>query len=247
MKDNKIKLLNAIVDNVSMNEAVELITHFIINKIKSRVVAVNVDVLVKMSEDEELTKICNSSDLVLTDGMPLIWLSKIKKTPIKEKVSGSDLVPKLLEVAEKKNFSIFIIGGKVGVADLAKYNIQKNHPSLKVVGTYSPPFGFETDQDELNKINQMISSVKPDLLIACFGCPKQEKWVYDNYQKYDGTVSICAGATVDFLACNIKRCPKWMSDHGLEWVYRMFQDPKRLIKRYLIDDLKIIKVIYRYR
>ena len=93
----------------------------------------------------------------------------------------------------------------------------------------------------------MISQKSPDLLIACFGCPKQEKWIYENYQKYDAKVSICAGATVDFLAGNVKRAPKWMSDNGLEWLFRITQDPKRLAKRYLIDDRKIIKLAFKYR
>ena len=93
----------------------------------------------------------------------------------------------------------------------------------------------------------MISEVKPDLLITCFGCPKQEKFIYENIKNYDAKVSICAGATVDFLAGNVKRAPRWMSNHGLEWLYRFFQEPKRLFKRYFIDDVKIAKLIWKYR
>ena len=99
----------------------------------------------------------------------------------------------------------------------------------------------------LRKINQMISAVHPDLLIACFGCPKQEKWIYENIGKYDAKVSVCAGATVDFLAGNVKRAPRWMSEHGLEWFYLFLQEPKRMFKRYFIDDVKIIKLIKKYR
>ena len=102
-------------------------------------------------------------------------------------------------------------------------------------------------EKELTKINDMISEKKPDLLIACFGCPKQEKWVYENYQKYDAKVSICAGATVDFLAGNVNRAPKWMSEHGLEWFYRFLQEPKRMFKRYFIDDVKILKLVFKYK
>ena len=93
----------------------------------------------------------------------------------------------------------------------------------------------------------MISTAHPDLLIACFGCPKQEKWIYENYKNYDAKISICAGATVDFIAGNLKRAPKWMSNHGLEWLYRVTQDPQRLLKRYLVDDVKIIGLIRKYR
>ena len=116
-----------------------------------------------------------------------------------------------------------------------------------MVGNYAPPFGFEKDEEELAKINKMISDVHPDLLITCFGCPKQEKFIYENYQKYDALVSICAGATVDFLAGNIKRAPKWMSKCGLEGLYRFFKEPKKLFKRYFVDDVKIIKLIWKYR
>lgn len=92
----------------------------------------------------------------------------------------------------------------------------------------------------------MISEMHPDLLIACFGCPKQEKWIYENIEKYDAKVSICAGATVDFLAGNVKRAPRWMSEHGLEWFYRFLQEPKRMFKRYFVDDIKIVKLIFKY-
>ena len=118
---------------------------------------------------------------------------------------------------------------------------------IRIVGTYSPPFGFENDEQELQKINTMISDVHPDLVIACFGCPKQEKWIYENYHKYDGTVSICAGATVDFLAGTVNRAPNWMRENGLEWAYRFVQEPKRLFKRYFVDDTRIIKLIWKYR
>ena len=106
---------------------------------------------------------------------------------------------------------------------------------------------FEKDEKELDKINQMISGVHPDLLIACFGCPKQEKWIYENISKYDAKVSVCAGATVDFLAGNVNRAPRWMSEHGLEWFYRFLQEPKRMFKRYFVDDVKIVGLIKKYR
>ena len=147
----------------------------------------------------------------------------------------------------KKKYSIFIIGGKEGVASQAKARLESTIPGIQIVGIYAPLLGFEKDEDELNKINETISNVKPDLLIVCFGCPKQEKWIYENINKYDAKVSICAGATVDFLAGNMKRAPQWMSEHGLEWFYRFLQEPKRLFKRYFVNDIKILKLIGKYR
>lgn len=185
--------------------------------------------------------------MVLVDGKPLVWISKWHKHPVKAKISGSDLVPLLCEKARDKGYSVFIIGGKDGIADQAKANLEKNLPGINIVGTYAPPFGFEKDKNELEKINTMISNAHPDLLIACFGCPKQEKWIYENYQKYDAKVSVCAGATVDFLAGNVNRAPRWMSEHGLEWFYRFTQEPKRMFKRYFVDDIKVAKLVWKYR
>lgn len=243
----KQQFLNTYINNLTMQEALDNIEEMIKSKNKSYIVAVNVDVIMKIESDSKLKEISDNADLTLVDGKPLIWISKIKKQPIKEKISGSDLVPKVCELASKKGYSIFILGGKAGIADKAKSELENKYSNINIVGTYSPPMGFESDKKELNKINKMISTAHPDLLIVCFGCPKQEKWIYDNIDKYNAKVSICAGATVDFLAGNVKRAPKWMSEHGLEWFYRFLQEPKRLFKRYFIDDIKIIKLIKKYK
>jgi N-acetylglucosaminyldiphosphoundecaprenol N-acetyl-beta-D-mannosaminyltransferase len=167
--------------------------------------------------------------------------------PVKEKISGSDLVPRLCKMAAEKDFSIFILGGKDGVARKAETNLKKRYPNLRCSGTYSPPLGFEKDEQELAHIRDLINEAKPDLLFVCFGCPKQEKWIADHYQQYDAKVSVCSGATVDFLAGTVKRAPRWMSECGLEWFYRFLMEPKRLFRRYFIDDMKILKVIWTYR
>ncbi|MCI6698766.1 MAG: WecB/TagA/CpsF family glycosyltransferase [Lachnospiraceae bacterium] len=242
----KQPLLNTFVNNVSMNETIQAIEGMIAEKKKSYIVAINVDVVLKIEHDQYLKKITDGADMVLVDGQPLVWISKWHKHPVKAKISGSDLVPRVCEVAAKKGYTMYIIGGKVGIAEKAKKNLERQLPGINIVGTFAPPFGFEKDQKELDNINAMITAVHPDILVACFGCPKQEKWVYENYQKYDATVSICAGATVDFLAGNIDRAPKWMSDHGLEWFYRFTKEPKRLFKRYFIDDVEILKLLRKY-
>ena len=230
-----------------MSETIAEIERMIASDKKSYVVAINVDVVMKIEKDPYLKKIVDDADLTLVDGKPLVWISKYYGRPLKAKISGSDLVPLLCEVAAKKDYSIFIIGGKEGIADQAKKKLEEKHPDIRIVRTYAPPLGFEKDNEELNKINTMISDVKPDLLITCFGCPKQEKWIYENINKYDAKVSICAGATVDFLAGNINRAPRWMSDHGLEWFYRFLQEPNRMFRRYFVDDVKIIELINKYR
>lgn len=243
----KQPLLNTCINNLTMPETIDKIEKMISSKNKSYVVAVNVDVIMKIENDPYLKEIVDNADMVLVDGKPLVWISKMYGRPLKAKISGSDLVPLLCDVAAQKGYSIFIIGGKDGIAEQAQKRLESKLPNIKIVGTYAPPMGFEKDEEELNKINSMISKAKPDLLIACFGCPKQEKWIYENINKYDAKVSICAGATVDFLAGNVKRAPRWMSEHGLEWFYRFLQEPKRMFKRYFVDDVKILKLINKYR
>lgn len=243
----KQALLNTFINNVDMSETINAIEKMITLDKKSYIVAINVDVIIKIENDSYLKKIVDKADMVLVDGKPLMWISKLYGKPLKAKISGSDLVPLLCEIAAQKGYRIFIIGGKDGIAEQAKKRLENKFPTIQIVGTYAPPFGFEKDTNELYKINCIISEVQPDLLIACFGCPKQEKWIYENFKKYNATVSICAGATVDFLAGNIKRAPHWMSEHGLEWFYRFIQEPKRMFKRYFIDDIKILGLIKKYK
>ena len=240
-------LLNTYVNNLNMLETIEAIEKMIASDKKSYVVAINVDVVMKIENDPYLKKIVDCADMVLVDGKPLIWISKWYGNKVKAKISGSDLVPLLCKVAAEKGYKIFIIGGKDGIAEQAKKRLESKLPNIQIVGTYAPPLGFEKNENEIEKINQMISEVQPDLLITCFGCPKQEKWIYENIEKYDAKVSVCAGATVDFLAGNVKRAPRWMSEHGLEWFYRFAQEPKRMFRRYFIDDVKIIRLIRKYR
>lgn len=243
----KQPLLNTYVNNVNMDETIQAIEDMIASEKKSYIVAINVDVVIKIENDNYLKEITDKADMVLVDGKPLEWIAKWHNRPIKAKISGSDLVPILCERAAENGYSIFIIGGKEGIAKKAQQNLERDLPGIKIVGTYAPPFGFEKDEIERKKINEMISNAHPDILIACFGCPKQEKWIYENYQKYDAKVSVCAGATVDFLAGNVRRAPRWMSDHGLEWFYRFLQEPKRMFKRYFVDDMKIFELVRKYR
>lgn len=243
----KQALLNTYINNVTMTETINEIENMIASDRKSYIVAINVDVVIKIENDAYLKKIVDSADMVLVDGKPLVWISKMYGRPLKAKISGSDLVPLLCEVAAEKKYTIFIIGGKEGIAEQAKKRLEQKLPDIQIIGTYAPPLGFENDNTELNKINKVISEANPDLLIACFGCPKQEKWIYENINKYNAKVAVCAGATVDFLAGNVKRAPRWMSEHGLEWFYRFLQEPTRLFKRYFVDDLRIIKLIKKYK
>ncbi len=244
---SRIKFMNTEIDNLTMEESLNEIDKLILENNKSYVVTPNVDHIVQLENNKELKNIYDSASLILTDGKPLLWISKWYKTPIKEKISGSDLFPLLCEMAAQKGYSMFFLGAAEGVAAKAAANLKKKYNGLNIVGTYSPPFGFEKDEVELKKIINMIKKVHPDILIVGFGCPKQEKFIYNFRDKLDVPISLGLGASFDFEAGNVKRAPKWMSEHGLEWLFRITQDPKRMFKRYFIDDIKIVRLIFRYK
>lgn len=243
----RIKFMNTDIDNLTMAETLNEIEKLIQKKNCSYVVTPNVDHIVRLEKDEELQKVYKNASLILTDGKPLIWISKWYKTPIKEKISGSDLFPRVCQLAANKNYTMYLLGAAEGVADTAARNLMKKYPGLNIVGTYSPPFGFEKNEQEMNKIKTQIQDVHPDILIVGLGCPKQEKFMHYHCKELGVPISFGLGASIDFEAGNIKRAPKWMSNHGLEWLYRFSKEPKRLFKRYFVDDLKIIQVARKYR
>lgn len=243
----RIKFLNTEVDNITMGEAIEQIDKLIINRRPSYVVTPNVDHIVKLESDDEFKEVYREADLILTDGQPLIWISKLLRNPIVEKVSGSDLFPKVCELASKKGYKVFLLGAAEGVAKIAAEKLSAKYKGLNVVGTYSPPFGFEKDESEIKKIIEMINEVKPDILAVGLGAPKQEKFLRNFRKELDVPVSLAIGASIDFEAGNIKRCPIWMQKSGLEWFYRLMKEPRRMFKRYIIDDMMIFKIYFKYK
>lgn len=243
----KMPLLNTYVNNVTLDEAVEFLLQKIREKTQAYVVEVNVDVVVKMEQDLVLRQIADNADLTLVDGQPLMWIAKLYGRPLKMKVSGADLVPALLQAAAKEKHSVFVLGGRENAACKAAENIQASYPGLVIAGALSPSMGFEKKPEEVAQIRELLQQIKPDILLACFGCPKQEKWVSEHYRDCASGVTLCAGATVDFLAGSIKRAPKFFSDHGLEWFYRFLKEPKRLFHRYFVDDMQIFYLAWKYR
>ena len=149
-------------------------------------------------------------------------------------------------MAAKKRYRMFFLGAEEGVAAKAAANLMKRYKGLNVVGTYSPPVGFENDESEMAYIEQMIKNAHPHILIVGLGCPKQELFILHNKDRLGVPISLGLGASLDFEAGYIKRAPRWMADMGLEWIYRIMQDPKRLAKRYLVDDRKIIWLVIKY-
>lgn len=244
---SRMKFMNTEIDNLTMQEALQAIDELINKNDSSYVVTPNVDHIVQLETNKELQKVYANASLILTDGKPLLWIAKWYGTPIKEKISGSDLFPLLCKMAAEKGYTMFFLGAAEGVAAKAAENLMKRYKGLQVVGTYSPPYGFENEPEEINKIKAMIKKIHPRILIVGLGCPKQEKFMYYHCKELGVPISFGLGASFDFEAGNIKRAPKWMADHGLEWFFRITQDPKRMAKRYLVDDLKIFSLAIKYR
>ena len=243
----RIKFLNTYVDNLTMDEVINNIDNLIKMKKHSYVVTPNLDHIVQLEKDVELREAYKEADLILADGKPLIWISKLYNKPIKEKISGSDLFPKLCKMAAEKGYSMFFLGAAEGVADKASENLRAKYSGLKIVGTYSPPYGFEKNESILKQVVTTVCNAKPDILIVALGCPKQEIFMYHYCKDMNVPISLGLGASLDFEAGKIKRAPKWMSDFGFEWLYRMFQDPRRLFKRYWNDAINIIPIIRKYK
>lgn len=234
------------INNLTWDELISLVEEAVEDRTKNKyMLTVNVDHIVKMQNDEEFNYVYKNADYITADGVPIIWASKLLKKPIKEKLSGSDILPTILPLAEKKQYKLFFLGAAEGVAERAANNIRKKYKNIKIVGTYSPSYGFEKNEEENKKIIEMIRNANVDILFVGVGAPKQEKWIAKYKDQYNVPLSIGVGATFDFIAGNAKRAPKWMQNAGLEWFWRFIQEPKRLFKRYFIDDMKFISIFIK--
>lgn len=242
-----MRFMNTYVDNVTENEAIAHIEQCIQTRKIGHVITPNVDQIVRIERDPYFKEICDNAELLLVDGHPLMWIAKWYGRSIKEKICGSDLVPHLCSVASKKGYRVFLLGAAEGVAAKAAKNLEKEYPGIQIAGTYSPPFGFENDKDMLDNINTMLIESKADLLFVGLGVPKQDRFIYENMSIYQIPMSFSIGATIDFIAGKQKRAPRWMTDHGIEWIYRLICDPKRMFKRYIVDDMKIFWLAWKYR
>jgi N-acetylglucosaminyldiphosphoundecaprenol N-acetyl-beta-D-mannosaminyltransferase len=210
------------------------------------VVTPNVDFLVKAGRDPELHRILGKADLVLCDGKPLVWASHLLGDPLPGRVAGSDLIPSLLKRAADRGWRVFLLGGGPGVAGEAAKRIGAAYPSLPPVAHYSPPFR-ELDDMNHSEIGERVRASRPDLMLVCFGCPKQEKWISRHCAAMKVPVMIGAGGTVDFLAGRLARAPLWMRRSGTEWIFRLIQEPRRLFRRYADDLVSFVPAIMAQR
>lgn len=243
---SRIRFMNTWIDNLTMEEALDRIDALAAGSRPAYVVTPNVDHIVRIEHDEGFRRVYDGADLILADGKPLIWISRLYKTPIREKISGSDLFPRLCERAAKKGYRMFFLGAAEGVAAKAAQNLTQKYPGLQVAGVYSPPFGFEKDEGEIDKIAGMLREAAPAILICGLGTPKQEMFVAKHLNRLNVPVALGLGASLDFEAGTVRRAPRWISNLGFEWLYRLCREPRRLFKRYLIDDMKIGRLVLKY-
>lgn len=229
-----IVMMGVPLDQLNTAQALEIISEMIGSRTPHLLATANVDFLAQVQGDEVLRRILIDADLILCDGTPLVWMSKWLGDPLPERLAGSDLVPLLLDLAQEKGHRVFFLGGRDEVVAIAEDKIKERWPSLQIAGMYSPPFAPMDKMDHAG-ICQRIRDAKADMLFVSFGCPKQEKWLALNFRDAGVPVAIGVGATIDFLAGAVKRAPVWMRKTGLEWFFRVAQEPKRLAHRYWTD------------
>jgi N-acetylglucosaminyldiphosphoundecaprenol N-acetyl-beta-D-mannosaminyltransferase len=207
------------------------------------VVTPNVDHAVMFQGRADLRAAYAEASLALADGMPIVWASRLLGRQLPERIAGSDLVPRLFE--STRPLRVFLLGAEAGVADEAARRMARQWPNVKVVGTCSPPLGFEYDQDANARILTAVSAAAPDLLVVGLGAPKQELWVHRHHRELGAKVALCGGATIDFLAGHRQRSPRWMRSLGLEWLHRVLGEPRRLAGRYVRDAWVFPQLVWR--
>lgn len=245
MLKSNIALIGGItINNVTMADAVDKVLEFTESEGKKLITTPNLDFLYNASKDEDFKNILLSSDLNIPDGKPLILISKAKGTPLKEKVSGADFFIEVCKAASQSSNTIYLLGAGPGVAEEAKNRLTSRFKGLKIVGTHSPSFGFEKNEEESMSIVKMINETNPDILFVGVGSPKQEKWINQYIPQLNIKVAAGVGASFDFAAGNVAIPPPFVKKIGFAWLWRLISEPKRLWKRYLVNNLPLFFKLY---
>jgi N-acetylglucosaminyldiphosphoundecaprenol N-acetyl-beta-D-mannosaminyltransferase len=243
----RVDVAGVLVDDLSMEEAIDAIERLVAAGGRAAVVTPNVDHVVRVRADPEFAAIYREAALVLADGMPVVWAARLLGTPLREKVSGSDLFPRLCARAAERGYGVFLLGGQPGAAETAARRLTERHPALRVVGHCCPPPGFEHDPAWSARIVRQVADARPHLLFVALGSPKQERWIRRHLADCQVPVALGVGATIDFEAGVVRRAPGWMQRAGLEWLWRLLMEPRRLWRRYLVEDPKFLWYVARQR
>jgi N-acetylglucosaminyldiphosphoundecaprenol N-acetyl-beta-D-mannosaminyltransferase len=243
---HRIKLFGIEIDALTLEQATRTVLSWAVtDQAECRfVVTPNVDHTVMLRDSQALRDVYEGAHLVLADGWPVVAAARLLGLHLPQRVAGSDLVPHLFSLASDE-LRVYLLGAMPGVAETAKANIESAWPHVRVVGTYSPRFGFEQNPRECDAILRRIADAKPDVLVVGLGAPKQELWVYQHHDRISAKVALCVGATIDFLAGEKQRAPMWMRRTGLEWLHRAACEPRRLVRRYARDAWIFPQLVWR--
>jgi N-acetylglucosaminyldiphosphoundecaprenol N-acetyl-beta-D-mannosaminyltransferase len=197
----------------------------------------NLDHLRRLRTDKALGMAYKTANLMVADGMPLIWASRLQGTPLPERVAGSSLISTLSAAAAARSRSIFLLGGDPGTADQAADVLRQRHTNIRIIGTYCPPVGFEKEEVQVQELIRILRQADPDIVFVALGSPKQE-WLIDRIRaQLPKAWWLGIGISFSFLSGRVRRAPVWMQRTGLEWLHRLIQEPRRLAKRYLAQGL----------
>lgn len=241
----RVELFGIAIDNLSQAEAAARLRELLEEGGRHYVVTPNVDHVVRLQKDPEFREAYRGASLVVADGMPVVWASRLLGKGLKQRVTGSDLVPEVCRLAAESGRTVFFLGGNPGIAEKAAEKLRKDYPGLKVAGSYAPPLGFETDPVRDEEAVRRVNEPKPDILLIALGAPKQEKWIHRHRERLRFRLALCIGCGLDYPAGMARRAPGWMQRVGLEWLWRIGLEPKRLARRYLVEDIGFIRIFIR--
>lgn len=209
----------------------------------SFVVTPNVDHLVRLEERPQLRELYARAALVLADGMPIVWASRVLGCPLRARVTGADLLPVLVARGERHDLRLFFLGGRPGAAERAAERFARLHPRLRKPDSYAPRLGFEDDATENARAVAAVQAASPHLLFVALGSPKQEQWIARHLHLLGARVALGVGGAVDFAAGMARRAPPWLQRAGLEWAYRVAREPWRLPR--VVHDTRFAAIMAR--
>ncbi len=241
----RFKLGPLSIDPVTRDDALRAVEDLVRRGEGGAVFTPNVDHIMIADENPRMQEAYSRANLSLADGMPVLWASWLLGEPLPEKVSGSDFVPLLLERAAERDWRVYFLGGAPGVAALARDKLLERFPRLQVVGVDTSRIDADDPPDQWRPLVERIRATRPDLVFVALGAPKQEIWINTVREELRPAVLLAVGGSLDFVAGTIPRAPEWMSRSGLEWVFRLSREPRRLWRRYLVRDPKFAVLLGR--
>jgi N-acetylglucosaminyldiphosphoundecaprenol N-acetyl-beta-D-mannosaminyltransferase len=222
--------------------AADYIRGFVRAGTSHQIVTVNLDFLTIAGHMPAFRDTLNMADLAVADGMPLVWASHLKGRTLPERVAGVELVDTCCRIAVERGGSVYLLGAAEGVAAAAARRLSQRYPGLRIAGTYSPPFG-PISADEDARIISHIQAARPTMLFVAFGAPRQDLWIREHLAELGVPVAVGVGCVFDLLAGRVTRAPAWMRRSGLEWAFRLGQEPRRLWRRYASDLPTLVRLL----